>query len=294
MFKRCLICTDLKEGLQRLTKFVDHLGAGGLEEITFFHSVPLWTQGEIPRIDKDKINEAKAFFTNSLPSIPDGITVNIEVASGDASQNIVETVKKFNCDFVIIGTALKNAIQEGLFGSTATKLTKKLKVPLMILRPQLISIFREEELALRCRHLNDFWLIPYKDGKSSNYLIKRIKQYATDKIIAEGHKILLLTVIEDISRSPLLIEDNFNRAKKELEKIKQDLEALGMNVDYLVKKGDPIPETLKVALDYDISAITLADDRDNIFLDWTLRTFGQEILHRSWFPLFYIHNEGDK
>ncbi|MBF2056687.1 MAG: universal stress protein [Cyanobacterium sp. T60_A2020_053] len=289
MFKRCLICTDLTEGLQRLSKFVEDLGAGGLEEITFFHSVPLWTQGEIPRVDTDKINEAKAFLNNSLPSIPDGMTVNIEVASGDASNTILEAVKKFNCDFVIIGTALKNAIQKGIFGSTATKLTKKLNVPIMILRPQLISIFREEELALRCRHLNDFWLIPYKGGKSSNYLIKKIKQYATDKVISKGHKILLLTVIEDISRSPLLIEDNFNRAKKELEKIKQDLDSLGMDVDYLVKKGDPIPETLNVALEYDISAIALADDHDNILLDWTLRTFGQEILHRSWFPLFYIH-----
>ncbi len=289
MLQHCLICTDLKEGLQRLTTFVDNLEKSGLTEITFLHSVPLWTQGEIPRIDKDKIDEAKSYFESNLNYNSSTIKVNIEVVSGEPANNIYDIVQQTNIDFVILGTSIKNAIQEGLFGSTATNLTKRLKIPVMILRPQLISTFRREELALRCEHLNSFWLLPYKGGKSSRYLIDRLKKHCQQQCLNTHRQVLLLTVVEDISRSQLLVENNFVEAQKELLKIKAELETVGLDVvDCLVKKGSPIPETLQVALEYDISAIALADDRENILLDWTIRSFGQEILHRSWFPLLYF------
>jgi len=289
MLQHCLICTDLKDGLQRLTKFVDSLEHSGLTEITFLHSVPLWTQGEIPRVDNDKIKEVKTYFDSQLSYTSQTIKVNVEVVSGEAVNNIIDLVNKQNIDFVILGTSIRSAIQESLFGSTATNLTKKLQIPVMILRPQLISIFRIEELALRCEHLNRFWLLPYKGGKSSRYLIDQVKKSCEKQCLNTHRQILLLTVVEDISRSQLLVENNIVEAKKELITIKKELESVGLDVvDCLVKKGDPISETLNVALEYDISTIAIADDRDNILLDWTIRSFGQEILHRSWFPLLYF------
>lgn len=288
MLQRCLICTDLKDGLHKLTRFVASFEDSGLKEITFLHSVPVWTEGEIPRINYEKIEEVKNFLSSQLENVPDTIKVNIEVVSGEAAPNIIETVKKYNIDFVILGTAVRTAIQEGLFGSTATKLTKKLKVPLMVLRPQLISVYRDEELALRCKHLNRFWLVPYKGGKSSRYLIDKVKEYCQKETIGSKHQILLLTVIEEVSRSPILLENSVKNAQQDLAKIEQELKDLGLDVQSLVRKGDPITEILDVALNYDISAIAIADDRDNILLNWTVRSFGQEILHRSWFPLVYF------
>ncbi|AFZ46575.1 UspA domain-containing protein [Cyanobacterium stanieri PCC 7202] len=288
MLQRCLICTDLKDGLHKLTRFVASFEHSGLKEITFLHSVPVWTEGEIPRIDYERIEEVKNFLSSQLENVPDTIKVNIEVISGDATPNIIETVEKYNIDFVILGTAVRTAIQEGLFGSTATKLTKKLKVPLMILRPQLISVYRDEELALRCKHLNRFWLVPYKGGKSSRYLIDKVKEYCQKETIKTRHQILLLTVVEEVSRSPILLENRLENAEKDLAVVEQELKDLGLEVQSLVKKGDPITEILDVALNYDVSAIAIADDRDNILLNWTVRSFGQEILHRSWFPLVYF------
>lgn len=288
MLQRCLICTDLKDGLHKLTRFVASFKDSGLKEITFLHSVPIWTEGEIPRINYEKIEEVKNFLSSQLDNIPDTIKVNIEVISGDATSNIIETVGKYNIDFIILGTALKTAIQDGLFGSTATKLTKKLKVPFMILRPQLISVYRDEELALRCQNLNRFWLVPYKGGKSSRYLIDKVKQYCQQETIDTHHQILLLTVVEEVSRSPILLENRMANAQKDLAVVEQELKDLGLEVQSLVKKGDPVTETLDVALNYDISAIAIADDRDNFLLNWTVRSFGQEILHRSWFPLVYF------
>ncbi|MGY6529697.1 MAG: universal stress protein [Cyanobacterium sp.] len=288
MLQRCLICTDLKDGLQKLARFISSFEHSGLKEITFLHSVPLWTEGEIPRVDQDKIDEVKNFLSSQLENVPDSIKVNVEVLSGEPTTNIIETVEKNNIDFVILGTTVKTAIQEGIFGSTATKLTKKLKVPFMILRPQLISVYRDEELALRCKHLNRFWLVPYKGGKSSRYLINKVKEYCQKESLKTQHQILLVTVVEEVSRSPLLLENRVENAQKDLAKVEQELKDLGLEVQSIVKKGDPILEILDLALNYDVSAIAVADDRDNILLNWTVKSFAQEILHRSWFPLVYF------
>ena len=54
MFESCLICTDFNDGLHRLMDFIPNLAAGGLKQIIFCHSVPLWEEGEVPRIDREK------------------------------------------------------------------------------------------------------------------------------------------------------------------------------------------------------------------------------------------------
>ena len=288
MFQRCLVCTDLTDGLQRLIKFVDSLADGGLTEITFFHSVPVWEEGEVPRVDTEKIEEVKAFFTSLLKSTSEQVKVNIEIPSGDVVENIIRVIDKYQVDFIITGIPFRRAWKEGIFGSTSVQLTKKVKIPIMIFRPQLISVYREEEIALRCQHLNQFWLIPYNDGEAGRYLIDKIKDYARQKPVARQQKCLLLTVVEDTARSQVLIDSHFQAAEQKLSSIKVELEALGLEVQTLVTKGNPFQETIKVAFDYDISAIAIADDKDHGILNWTFSSYAQEVLHRSWFPLLYF------
>jgi len=53
MFKRYLICTDLVDGLQRLTAFVPALAQAGGQQLVFTHIVPIWNEGDIPRLDEE-------------------------------------------------------------------------------------------------------------------------------------------------------------------------------------------------------------------------------------------------
>lgn len=288
MFQSCLICTDLKDGLQRLVNFVDHLADSGLKEITFFHSVPLWEEGEVPRVDTDKIEEVKALFAKRLENKKTPIKVNIEVPSGEAPKNITKAIEKYQVDFLVKGLPLRRSWTDRIFGSTSVQLMQKVKIPMMIFRPQLISVYREEEIALRCQNFNRYWLIPYIDSKAANYLIDKVKHYASKKPADVTQQCLLLTVIEDTARSPVLIDNYFEEAQQKLNKIKTDLEDLGLEVETLVTKGNPFLETMKVAFDYDISAIAISDDKDSGILDWTVPSYAQSILHRSWFPLLYF------
>lgn len=292
MFKHCLICTDFTDGLQRIVHFVSDLGKGGFEKVTFFHSVPIWEQGEIPRVDQEKIEEAKNKLSPALDNIPEGMTVNIEVLSGRADENILQVVKKYDIDFVITGTPLTSSWQNLLFGSTTAKLTKTLNVPIMVLRPQLVSVYRDEELALRLANLNSYWLISYQNQIHDQALIQKIKDYATNKSPKFVPKCLIITVVEDVSRSQLLIESHIKEAEVKLNQIQQELQSVGVEVETLVIKGNRLEQLFKSAFTYDISAIAIANDRGhhviNRILNFTVGSESEHLLNCSWFPLIYF------
>lgn len=292
MFKHCLICTDFTDGLQRIVHFVSALKQDGFEKVTFLHSVPIWEEGEIPRVDKEKIEEAKIKLSPALENIPEGMSVNVEVLSGNADENILQVVNKYDIDFIITGTPLSSSWQNLLFGSTTAKLTKKLDVPMMVLRPQLVTVYREEELVSRLAHLNSYWLISYQHHSYDDDLIQKIKDYAADKTHKFIPKCLVMSVVEDVSRSELLIESHLQEAKVKLNQIKQELESVGVQVETMVKKGNLTEEIFETAFTYDISAIVVANDRDDKVIDrilnFTLGSDSQHLLNCSWFPLIYF------
>ena len=288
MFQRCLVCTDFTDGLQRLVYFVSSLAKGGLKEIVFLHSVSLWEEGEIPRVDQEKIDLVKERLSPALQNIPSNVTVKVEVPSGEPIDTIPKIVEDYAIDLILTGTPLRSALQEKIFGSTSMKLANSVGVPLMILRPQLISVYTQEEIGLRCQHLCRYLLIPYNDGETAHYLIERIKHYAAARPESSLQKCLLVWVIDDTARSRILIEHRIQEAQTKLAQVKADLETLDLEVEVQLLKGRPLNEILEMAYEYDISAIAVAADQDHGLLEWTVPSFAQEILHRSWFPLLFF------
>ena len=299
MFQHCLICTDFTDGLQRTIHFVSALQKGGFNKVTFFHSVPIWSEGEVPRVDREKIAEMKAKLSPALENIPDGMEVNVEVLSGSASDNIIELTKKYDIDFIITGSPLSNSLENFLFGSTTSKLTKKVHIPIMVLRPQLVSVYREEELSSRLSNLNDYWLVPYQqDYAHAHDLVNKIKEYAQDKSQQKPPKCLVLTTVDDVSRSQLITDSNVNEAKKKLAKVKEELESVGVEVETIVKTGNHLEIVFDAALTYNISAIAIANDRDSKLidriLDLTVGNDSSNLLNCSWFPIVYFPLEKAK
>jgi len=111
MFKRCLICTDFTDGLDRFASFVPSLSASGVNYLVFLHSVPYWEEGEIPHVDEEKVEAAKKRLQVALENVPDGIEVKVEVPSGRPSDTIPR--------IVLAGTPIRSFLQEKVFGSTS-------------------------------------------------------------------------------------------------------------------------------------------------------------------------------
>ena len=286
MFQSCLICTDFTDGLHRLTHVVSDLAKFGLKKIIFFHSVPLWEEGEVPRIDEEKIQAAKERFEKALANISEDIEVKAEVLSGKPLDTIPKVLKNYPVDVILTGTPIKSLLQEKFFGSTSAGLAKLTKQPLNIIRPELISTCTIEELALRCRHMWRYLLIPYNDSESARYLIQEIKKYAQNRPENSLTKCMLLSVVDDGStRRAVTVEQRLKEAQTSLESVRAELEALDLEVNIAVKKGNPLQETLAAAVDFDISAIAIATDYRNSLLQWTVRSYANDMMRGSWFPV---------
>ena len=286
MFQSCLICTDFTDGLYRLTDCVPNLAQSGLKKIVFLHSVPLWSEGEVPRIDEEKIDEAKEKLQKAVDNAPDNVDVQVEVLSGKPLDTIPRALKKHQIDVIMMGSPIKTLAQEKVFGSTSAGLAKLTNQPLNIIRPELITTYTLEELDLRCRHLWRYLLIPYNDSKTARYLIEEIKKYAQDRPEDSLKQCMLITVIDDSGRrASLVAEQKIKDAEASLEKVKAELEALDIEVNTLVKQGNPLKEIALAALDYDISAIAIANDYENSIIKWTVRCFANDVMRSSWFPV---------
>jgi nucleotide-binding universal stress UspA family protein len=284
MFKSCLICTDFADGLHRLVNFVPDLAQAGLTKIVFFNSVPLWQEGEVPRIDEEKIQKAKNRLNSATANIANGVEVQIEVLSGKPLDTIPRVLKNHPVDVIVTGTPIRSFLQEKCFGSTSVGLAKLTDKPLTIIRPQLITTYTTEELKLRCQHLWQYLLIPYKDGQSGRYLIEQVKKYADSSL----KKCMLISVLEEGGRTPMLAEHRLQEAREKLAAIQAELEALGLEINTEVRQGNPLHEIMDAALEFDITAIAIATNNRNTLLQWTAPSFANELMRRSWFPIVYF------
>jgi nucleotide-binding universal stress UspA family protein len=288
MFQRCLICTDFSDGLYRLVEFVPSLAAGGMKQIIVLHSVPLWEEGEIPRIDQDAIDKARDRFQKGLKNVPEGVEVKIEVPSGRPIDTIPKVAKNYQVDVILTGMPIQSLLQEKLFGSTVSALVRTCVTPLLTLRSQLISTYTREELDLRCRHLFRHLLIPYDASSAAQYLLQRVKQSVQNQSDNSLEKCTLLWVVGEGGRREIPKDYLVKEAQEKLKLGKAELEQLGLQVNAEVRLGNPYEEILDAAMEFDISAIAISSDNLGKLIEWPVRSFAGELMRRSWHPVLFF------
>lgn len=288
MFKRYLICTDLIDGLQGLVNFVPDLTQAGCEQLVFTHTVPLWDEGDIPRIDEAKVEHAKEVLEQALRPSDSAVEVVVDVQSGRPQETIPKLVKTYGSDVVFTGTATRNLLQETLFGSTSLSVARSTAVPLMLLRPQLISTYTQEELALRCQHLWRYLLVPYSGSDSAKYLVQQLKAVIQADTARSLQQLRLLQVVSKSTRKGLSPDYQRQVALETLEAAKKELATCDVEVTTEVRMGDPMQEILQAAQVHDISAIATAHVSRNALAELTAPSFANEILRHSWFPVLFF------
>ncbi len=286
MFKRVLICTDFSDSLQRLADFVPDLAKGGMNHIVFFHNVPLMISREIPCVDEDKVNRAKQVLAAAKSAVPEGTTVEIEITSGRASDNIVRAVKKYKPDIIFSGMPTRSALNEKLFGSTTLDIANQVDVPILIMRPQLVSTYRETELSQRCQHLFNYFLVPYDGSDSAKKLVSEIKTYIQADPSGALETCVLCWVVDGGGR--LANSNPEKAAQAELEKVKAELESFGTDIKTEVRVGDPLEQIMKSGEENDISAIAVCSGKSGGLLKLTVPSFTNAILRASWHPIIHF------
>lgn len=289
MFERCLVCTDFSDRLDRLIHFIPDLAASGCTQLVFTHTVPLWEEGDMPRINQDGLDQAQARLAAATQNIPPGMDVQIEVLSGQPTETIPRLVSHYQSQVIILGTPNRSLARETLFGSTTVALARSASAPLMILRPQLILTYTREELRLRCQHLWRHLLIPYNGSEAADYLIHQLITIVQQP--GEHHLqscVLVWVITAAGGRRQFRYEVEEQIAQEKLGAVRAELEACGLRVETVVRSGDPMQELNEVALESDISAIATAYRSHGTFINWTVPNFANEILRQSWFPVLFF------
>ena len=159
-------------------------------------------------------------------------------------------------------------------------------MPILILRPQLVSTYRESELSERCQNMFNYLLLPYDDSSSAKKLVGEIKTRIAADPNCALETCLLSWVIDDGGRvsSSDLVED----AERTLEAVKADLSDLGTEVQTEVRVGNPLEEILKSGEVHDISAIAVCTGKSKGLLTFTVPSFTSAILRESWHPIVHF------
>ncbi|MEM7648054.1 MAG: universal stress protein [Cyanobacteria bacterium P01_A01_bin.70] len=291
MFRKVLISTDFEDGLYRLGCTIPSLAEGGITEITFFHNVAVQTDRSVPKVDEDGMQAARARLEQTIQTVPAGTEAKISVTCGRPSDNILQQIESSGCEVVFLGTPTRNVISEKLFGSTTMKLVERTPVPMMIMRPQMVSTYTTEELAIRSRNLLHYLLIPYDGTAGSTEFLEVLKAQVQTNPPPENHQYWLLWVIDDNIRRELRGDNPLQDAREKLHKAADTLRELNVNVETFVKEGDPLEEILRAADQYDIGAIATSSRGIGGLLRWSVPSLTRELLRQSWHPVLYFPKE---
>jgi nucleotide-binding universal stress UspA family protein len=290
MFQRALICTDFTDGMDRLAQFVPSLAAGGFKALVFFHNVSVESGREIPREDPEMLEGPRQRLQTLLREVPDDVEVTVEVQMGRASDSILHLAKQHQVDVIFLGTPTRTMLEEKLFGSTTAQLAKVTEIPLIILRPQLVSTFTTAELKLRCAHLFRYLLVPYDGSEGGQNLVEKICHQVKTNPNSVLERVRLLWVIDDNIRPELHGDNPIQQAQQELDQVQAKLASLNLVVNTDVVEGDPLVEITKTAEIYDIGAIAICSRNISGLLRWSAPSLTREILRCSWHPVLFFPN----
>lgn len=254
-----------------------------MQQIVFLHAIPLREEFGVPKPDAEKVDRARTKLSPALKQVPPGVEVHIEVQTGQPNDLILRAAKNYQCDVILIGTQSRNLLTETLFGSTTAALSQRTSIPLMTVRPQLISALTAEELNLRCQHLFQGLLVPYDDSDASKRTIARLIELAKPD---SASTCSLCRVFDEGGRRELSQPEEQRIVSETLEPVQAQLQAAGIKTEIELRHGNPIVQILQVAQDKEISAIALSSNAGRGFA--TAPSFAAELLRRSLHPVLFF------
>ncbi len=291
MFQRFLVSTDLTDGVYRLATCLSALAEAGVQQAVFLHVVPLGSDDGVPRIEEDKIQQARQQLTASLGQVPATIEVKVDVQTGKALELILKAVQTYGSQVIVLGKPVGSLLNEKLFGSTTTKLAQRSSIPLLVIRPQVISAFTQDELALRCRNLFRTLLIPYDGSAVAQEFLQQVAQHLSQQLGKAPEQIVLCRVIEEGRYQSLSQAECQKQAEQDLAAAKASLTSiaeLGIQVKTDVRTGNVVGQLLQAAMELDATAIVVASKTLGKIWELSVPSFAGELLRQSWRPVLFF------
>lgn len=292
MFKRLLIPTDLQDGLPKLTTYTGALAATGIEKVVFFHACPIDNDGDKPRLREEKLNRARNLLKIDSAQTPANVEAEVMIDHRRPVDAILDIVEKHHIDLVLVSRPIRNLLDEKLFGSTTIGILQRIKIPVMILRPQLLWLLTRAELTLRCQQLFKNLLVPYDHSPSAQCLIRQLRNGVQHQSGTGIAAITFCWIISDAGQGELGVTEEWPRAEKILADLKNEFSGYGLSIETEIRLGNPTVEVQMAAYDRDIHAIAVSSGSVGKIWELSIPSFAGEIIRRCVFPVIYFPPAG--
>lgn len=148
-FRSLLVPVDLSPLTDRVLARLALLPVAARARITLVHTVPsslaLGAQRRATRDAKDALAQLRLALMDSLPA---GVIVKILVSAGSPASEIAAAAEQTDADLVVMGRGSPRELRDAFLGSTAERVIRKARVPVLAVRTAARAAYRRPVVAL--------------------------------------------------------------------------------------------------------------------------------------------------
>lgn len=261
MFGRALFPTDFSDYANSVLACLPDLKAAGLREVVLLHvirssDVPLPDTVNRESLERVRWGAEEHLYIARMALEGQGLRVRTRIEYGSPASQIVQVAQDELASFIVIGAQGWTAAQELLMGSVTYQVLRQATVPVLI---EKFEVVRElgriacrrvcGQMFTRVLHPTDF----SECADEAFQIVKHLKAAGTQEVT-------LLHVQDEralAQRTPEQLAQFDREDTARLEKLVRALILSGFNAHFLVGRGIPFQEALKVAEEEDVGLIVL-------------------------------------
>ncbi|MDD1652340.1 MAG: universal stress protein [Methanomicrobiales archaeon] len=253
MFEKVLFSTDFSE----YAKTALHCIAGfpGIRDVILFHGVEEIRSprggGAIPETfyrPGDLLRQEQRFLEHLKRDLR---VTAVMKASSDIPGAIIATAEEHGVSLIVIGARGRSLVEGILLGSVTMGVLRRTRTSVLIMRNRVVEGLEGKRFEMFCPLILSRVLCTTDFSRSADDALTLLSR--TEGV---GEVILLHVVSRGESEGE--IDEALRAAKDELESIRRNLAAQGLNIRTLVRIGDPALEIARTADEEDTSVIWMS------------------------------------
>jgi nucleotide-binding universal stress UspA family protein len=284
LFGKILFATDFSEYAKKILDYIG--GFPGTREILLLHVLEKARSprggGELGEILSERDRIALREEKHSLETLGKHLKVTAVVkTSSDIAGAILETAEEQGVSLIVVGARGKSLMEDVLLGSVSIALLRRSRVNVMIMRHKFVEGLSCRTFAMSCPVILSRILCPIDFSPFSDHAISLVSR-------TKGvGKVILLNVVSQ-GETETEIEEALGKAKNQIEEIRRNLVAQGIDVRTIVRKGNPGMEITKIADEEDVSVIWMSSHGRGWFRELLLGSTAYTVAMNAKKPVLII------
>jgi len=284
MFEKILFPTDFSEYAKRSLDCI--AGFPGARDVILFHVIEEARSprggGEMGdifyRTGENFLKEEKRFLENLSQNLR--VTTAVKTSS-DTSGAIIETAEERGVSLIVVGARGNSPMEGILLGSVSMAVLRRSRTNVLIMRHKIIEEMKAKTYEMFCPMILFRVLCPVDFSLYSDRSIALAG--ATPGI---GEVILLHVVSQGGTEAE--IDDAVQKAKGQIEAIRDILATKGIKVRTIVRRGNPTIEITRIADEEDVSIIWMSSHGKGWFRELLLGSTAYTVAMNAKRPVIII------